>query len=262
MKPILKFASMTGILLLLAGCVSQPATSIPSPSVSSVPHPGPTIVTLTFDEGFADNYPVKDLLASHNMHATFYVVSGHVGTEGYMTWEQLQEFYADGNEIAGHTVSHPDLPKLNEDEMRHEICDDRAALMQKGFNPVSFAYPSGHWNETVKKVVAECGYNSARLVVDGPDTIPPGDPFALKTLPYIFSDTPLSKIKRYVTGIQNNGGGWIIFVFHYVCDDCHQYSITLDNLTALIDWLQSKSDDMITVKSIAEVVGGEVKPVP
>jgi hypothetical protein len=30
-----------------------------------------------------------------------------------------------GNELAGHTVSHADLPMLDVDEQRRQVCDDR-----------------------------------------------------------------------------------------------------------------------------------------
>ena len=104
-----------------------------------------TIVSFTFDDGDATQYQVKDLLASRGMR-------GHVlreqpegsGPSGfYMTWAQVDALAADGNEIAGHTLTHADLtdPGLTDAQKRAEVCDDRQNLVARGYDPVSFAYP-------------------------------------------------------------------------------------------------------------------------
>src|SRR5262245_13282220 len=49
-----------------------------------------TIISLTFDDGDADNYSVRSVLTENKLHATFYVVSGFTGKDGYLTEEQLR----------------------------------------------------------------------------------------------------------------------------------------------------------------------------
>src|SRR5437867_1666470 len=71
-----------------------------------------TIVTIQFDDGVADQYTARSLLAAHQMHATFYVNSGLIGDSAHMTWAQLHDLYADGNEIGGHTLTHANLKHL------------------------------------------------------------------------------------------------------------------------------------------------------
>src|SRR5688572_33185739 len=69
------------------------------------PAHGATVVSLTFDDGDASQYAVKDLLASRGMHATFFVNSAKVGTGSfYMSWAQVDALDAAGNEIAGHKI--------------------------------------------------------------------------------------------------------------------------------------------------------------
>ena len=97
------------------------------------------------------------------MHGAFYINSGYVGTGGgYFTWKQLHALAADGNEIAGHTLTHRDLPTLSPDEQAREICGDRRNLIQHGFQPVDFAYPFGSWDATTESIVPTCGYQSGR----------------------------------------------------------------------------------------------------
>ena len=105
--------------------------------------PGPTIVSLTFDDGRQTQYSARGPLAAHGLHGTFFINSGDVAstTDGfYMTWAQIHDLAADGNEIGGHSLTHPHLTSLSTDAARHEVCDDRTNLLNQGFAPVqSFA---------------------------------------------------------------------------------------------------------------------------
>src|SRR5205807_1182980 len=73
----------------------------------------PVVVSIQFDDGNLDQYiEAWPILQAHNMVATFYVNSGHIGTADHMTWTQLQDLQANHNEIAGHTIDHVDIKKL------------------------------------------------------------------------------------------------------------------------------------------------------
>jgi peptidoglycan/xylan/chitin deacetylase (PgdA/CDA1 family) len=251
------------IALLLLGC-SQTATStletLPSPTKQSIYYAN-TVVSLTFDDGDADNYIVRDVLKENNLHATFYVVSGFTGTEGFMTEEQLRGLYADGNEIGGHTLSHIKLSEVRGADLRKEICQDRLNLLAYGFEVTSFAYPYGFHDEESRQAVKDCGYNNARTVADGPEGIPPNNSFALKAMPYVVQDTSFSKMFRYVMDVEKSGGGWAIFVFHHVCDDCDQYAVGYDTFSSFANWLGRQQEaNGLKVRTIDEVIGGDVQP--
>jgi peptidoglycan/xylan/chitin deacetylase (PgdA/CDA1 family) len=220
-----------------------------------------TIVSLTFDDGDADNYIVRDVLRENNLHATFYVVSGFTGTDGFMTEEQLRGLYADGNEIGGHTLSHTKLSEVRGADLKEEICQDRLNLLAYGFEVTSFAYPYGFHDEESRKAVEACGYNNARTVAEGPEVIPPSSPFALKAMPYIVQDTAFAKMTRYVSGVETEGGGWAIFVFHHVCDGCDEYAVSYDTFSKFASWLGHQQEaNGLKIKTIGEVIGGEVQP--
>src|SRR4051794_2078384 len=100
-----------------------------------------TIVSLTFDDGDATQYQARSMLSSRGMHATFFVNGARIGDGSYyMTWPQIDNLYADGNEIGGHTAYHYDLTKLDPTEAQREICDDRVQLLDHGFAVTDFAY--------------------------------------------------------------------------------------------------------------------------
>ncbi|MBK8822624.1 MAG: polysaccharide deacetylase family protein [Anaerolineales bacterium] len=255
---------LTLLLILLTGCVNAPTVTdqpVPTRTKEAGITFKNTVVSLTFDDGDADNYLVRSVLTENDLRATFYVVSGFTGTDGYMTEQQLKDLHADGNEIGGHTLSHSKLTDVRGADLKREVCEDRMNLLAHGFEVTSFAYPYGHYDAESKQVVMDCGYNNARGVVDGPDTFPPGDPFVLQAMPYVVSDTSFSKMFRYVTDVEKDGGGWVIFVFHHVCDGCDQYAVDLDTFSKFAAWLgsQQKNNGLI-IKTVDEVVGGEVQP--
>src|SRR5262249_25749818 len=88
----------------------------------------PATVSVTFDDSDADQRAAEQTMHSLGLHGTFYTVSGWVNQPGYLTLAQVQQVAADGNEIAGHTVEHPDLPTLQLTEQEREICNDRVNL--------------------------------------------------------------------------------------------------------------------------------------
>ena len=48
--------------------------------------------------------------------------------------------------------------------------------------------------------------------------------------------------------------GWVIFVFHRICDRCGAYSTTLEQFTALLDWLGPRAARGTVVKTVGEVM--------
>ena len=164
-----------------------------------------TVVSLGFDDGYTSQYGVRSMLASHGMHGTFFMISGNVGTSGFMTWSQLAALEADGNEIGGHTVDHVDLTTVNAAVAHQEVCDDRAQLQAHGLHVTDFAYPYGNADAQAEQAVKDCGYDSARttgwygFTCPSPctESIPPRDPFA--TTVAGFSDQTLPELQTVVT---------------------------------------------------------------
>lgn len=245
------------LLFFLTGCVDERVTPAASATPKQSLHFENTIVSLTFDDGAADNYLARSILAQNDLQATFYIVSGFTGMEGYMTEEQLRGLYEDGNEIGGHTLNHVNLAETENEQLEMEICQDRTNLLNYGFNVTSFAFPYGHYNEEAKQTVIDCGYGNARGVSGGPDTIPPADKYAIKAMPYIVTDTSVTKMMRYIIDVENEGGGWAIFVFHRVCEGCGQYAIDLDTFSKFAARLADQKQNGLVIKTIGEVLNGK-----
>ena len=248
------------MLLVVFGVVALSA------STAGVARAGsPTIVTLAFDDSLANQYQVRTMLSSRGMHATFFVNSGRVGTSGYLTVSQLQSLQGDGNEVAGHTVNHLDLTTVDTAEQQRQGCDDRSTLLGGGLNATDFAYPFGAASAGIEGVVQACGYNSGRGLggiscagCPPAETVPPADPYLIRTPDAILSSTSLSDIEGEVTQAEQAGGGWVILVMHNVCDGCGTYAISPSTLSALLDWLAGQST--VVVKTVHDVIGGAQQP--
>lgn len=254
MKHSLK--SLVLLLIVFTGCNSAPATPAPIATKENITFKN-TVVSLTFDDGDADNYSVRSVLAENNLLATFYVVSGFTNSNGYMTEGQLHDLYNDGNEIGGHTLSHVKLTEVRGEDLKREVCQDRSNLVAYGFEVTSFAYPFGHYDDEAKQAVMDCGYGNARGVSGGVESIPPVNIYGLRAMPYIVSDTRFPKMVRYVTGVENDGGGWVIFVFHHVCDGCDQYAVSPEVFSEFAQWLGEQQSNGLVIKTVGEVMSGK-----
>lgn len=104
-------------------------------------------VSYTFDDGLEEHYTlVFPQLKKLGIKATFAIIGDKVGSawKGVpcMTWEQLREMAADGQEISNHGWSHTSMVKLKGEAMRHDVqrCDT-AIYEHTGVMPRTFVYP-------------------------------------------------------------------------------------------------------------------------
>jgi peptidoglycan/xylan/chitin deacetylase (PgdA/CDA1 family) len=142
--------------------------------------PGPTAF-LTFDDGFRDNFETAlPLLREYGFGAFVFVLpplleSGapfewpemkadlkrYTATMRSVTWSMLEEMKEGGFEIGSHTLSHPHLPALGGEELREELWQSRAAIVERLGSCDTIAYPFGEWSAEVATAAAECGYRFA-----------------------------------------------------------------------------------------------------
>ncbi len=242
---------------------------------SAAPASADTIVSLTFDDGNANQLAAKEILADHEMRATFYIITGRVGNPGVFTWDDIASLHSDGNEMGGHTSNHQSLTALPPDQARAAICDARQALLARSYPQVSFAYPFGNNDAVTEGLVEECGYLSGRDVtpiaqwaMEDRETIPPANPWALRTPGSIDVNDTLAEIQTWIMDAevvdQTEDDVWIPLVFHHICDPPNpacadpdqvdgQY-ITSSDFDALLDWLQAREPMGTRAETVAEVI--------
>ncbi|WP_204042412.1 polysaccharide deacetylase family protein [Acrocarpospora phusangensis] len=232
------------------------------------------IVSLGFDDGDASHAMVGSLLKRYGMRGTFYINSGDLGKSGFLTRRQVRTLAKQGHEIGGHTLHHVRLTEVAPLTARKEICQDRKALLGMGFKVRTFAYPYGAENAKVHKMAAYCGYNAARTVggLTQPgclecggyaETLPPRELYRVRTPGSVRADNTLEEIQEEVIAAEEKGHGLLPLVFHRVCEeDCGEYSVTPQLLEEFVAWLKEREADGTVVRTLADVIGGKVRPVP
>jgi len=112
-------------------------------------------IILTFDDGYADAYTeALPILKKYQAVATFYLIRDYVGKGNYLSQTQTQELEKAGMEIGSHTLSHPDLTKIN-------LEDAQTQIFQSKENALTFCYPSGKYDSTTVRLVQEAGFQAA-----------------------------------------------------------------------------------------------------
>ncbi|WP_430332333.1 polysaccharide deacetylase family protein [Rhodococcus sp. ACT016] len=232
-----------------------------------------TVVSLTFDDGNADATVAAQTLQAHGLRGTFFVPSGYVDQPGYLSQADLRGIAAAGNEIGGHSVTHPDLTTLSHDEATRQLCNDRVNLTNWGYKVTSLAYPFAAASADTEAIARQCGYNSARGLgdiqtrfgctgCDLAESIPPADPYYTKAPDQVDNTWTLADLQNVVTKAENKGG-WIQITFHHVCaDNCDPGGLSTS--PALLDqfagWLAARSSNNTVVQTVDEVIGGAVAP--
>jgi len=175
----------------------------------------PKSFAITFDDGYENIYTCAfPVLQELGFTATVFMVTGfagkynswdfNFGRKGFrhLSWEQIREMAKYGISFGSHTVSHPDLTKLDRKYVEYELRDSKQALEQKLGREVKYlSYPFGKYNSMITEETKTVGYQNAfTLYPNG--SARNFDPYAIKRIGIYRFDTPLSlKIKL-------EGGFW------------------------------------------------------
>ena len=119
-------------------------------------------LVITFDDGWVDNYTnVFPILKEYGLTATIFVVTGFIGQENYMDWNQLREMSGAGISIQSHTVSHKPLAQLIKSDVGYELETSKKTVEDNLGTQVNFlSLPHGVFNDNVLKMAQDAGYQA------------------------------------------------------------------------------------------------------
>ena len=155
--------------LVDSGCISITPDELYAGINGDITLP-PKPVLITFDDGYIDNYTnAFPILKKYNLRATIFIIPSFTSVyPGYMTWEQLKEMEASGITIESHTLTHPKLEELPDDEIRSELLNSKSLLEENLGHPVEFlAYPTGTYNLHIAGIAQDAGYKGAFTIKYG-----------------------------------------------------------------------------------------------
>jgi peptidoglycan/xylan/chitin deacetylase (PgdA/CDA1 family) len=161
------------------------------------------VVSITFDDGYADNYEhAFPLLFAYRAPATFFLTMGLIENDPEvverfcrlracsqedvrpLTWSEILRMREGGMEFGTHTWSHPNLARLDAGRATMELARPKETLEGRLREAVTAtAYPFGkphrHFTLATTRIVAATGYELAAAVTfrgvrpsDGPWAVP------------------------------------------------------------------------------------------
>ena len=156
-----------------AGNNNPKGATEPKITFNSVHVDGPYIA-MTFDDGPSATLTPKllDLLATHHIKATFFVIGENVAEHPDIVARAARE----GHEIANHSWSHPNLAKMSDEGVRRQLWQtDEAIKNATGTRPTLLRPPYGSITEREKRWIHdEFGYQIVLWDVDPYDWKRPG----------------------------------------------------------------------------------------
>jgi len=115
-------------------------------------------ITFSYDDGVTQDKKLIEIFNKYGLKATFNINSELLGLDGQLVREgktvnhnkinksEVREVYM-GHEVAVHTLTHPNLTRLDEKEIIRQVEEDRKNLEALvGYNVVGMAYPCGGEN--------------------------------------------------------------------------------------------------------------------
>ena len=157
-------------------------------------------VVITFDDGCETDLTVAaPLLLSRGFNATFYLVAGFVGRQGYLSAAQASELAGMGFEIGCHSMTHAYLTDLTEKKLKVEVVESKDKLEQvMGRRVNHFSCPGGRWSSRVASMARQAGYATVATSRVGTNSAR-SNPFCLSRVA-ILRDLPPADLLQFCRG--------------------------------------------------------------
>ena len=157
-------------------------------------------VTFSYDDAVTQDNRLIEIFNKYGLKCTFNINSGLLATGGSLVREDVTVAWAhpracelkriyEGHEVAAHTITHPCLTRLSDEEVIREIEGDRLALSEiMGYEVVGMAYPGDGGpsfdDRVVELIKANTGIMYARTTVSTHDFKPQTDLLRFKPTAY------------------------------------------------------------------------------
>jgi peptidoglycan/xylan/chitin deacetylase (PgdA/CDA1 family) len=155
---------------------------------------------ITVDDGWRSDIDIMlPILEKYHFRSTIFVTTGpeswifrkFEGLDRGLTADEVHDLYGRGVSIGSHTVTHPYLIEMTDEEIRKEFLDSKRTLEAWTGAPCRFlSIPGNFYNRRIAQIARECGYEAVftanvgtvsaatdpfdikRLIIEGAFTLP------------------------------------------------------------------------------------------
>ena len=125
-------------------------------------------ISISFDAawGNEDTQELLDILAAHNVKATFFMTGGWV--ESYP--DDVKAIAAAGHDLGNHSQNHKQMSQISDEECQSELMSVHNKVKElTGYDMFLFRPPYGDYDNHVVTNAKECGYYAIQWDVDSLD---------------------------------------------------------------------------------------------
>lgn len=214
-----------------------PVDEVPTVSANAVPEviergPGTRpYVALTLDAG-SEAGPVPQMLQTlreRNIKITFFVTGDFVATYP----DIVRQIAADGHEFGNHSLTHPDLRKVSDRQIRHELeaTEQLLKLTTGKTTRPFFRPPYGEYDNRVLRLAQDHGYTTVCWSLDSLDSVG-------------VSKTPRFLVERITSRLGVNEVRGAIVLMH--CDS----NATATALPVILDHFKSLKLEVVSLSRL------------
>jgi peptidoglycan/xylan/chitin deacetylase (PgdA/CDA1 family) len=193
---------------------------------------GQPLISVSFDDGWETVYTeALPVLQKDGIPTTQYIISGELTNRSYLSVGQIKSMQQNGHQVASHTITHPDLTTLTDQELTQELVGSKQTLT-KDFGPIQdFTSPYGAYNTHTLQLISKY-YRSQKNAEGDPaaneleaiNTKQTFNPMSIQSYS-VRSTTSLDDIRKLIMAAQDNNG-WLVLTYHQVDYSNSLYSVT------------------------------------
>lgn len=221
------------------------------------------LITITFDDGWETTYTVAaPMLMRYGIHSTQYLVTSLLDDPAYLSLNQVKALQQHGQQIACHTVSHPDLTTITPVQLNYQLRGCQQYFIQKHFGVIhDFAAPYGHTNPAVIAGIKQVfrserntngdlsnGVNDAD--VNLPAKFDPHDIIGVT----VHSNTTVAQLQAAVAYTTAHNG-WLVLTYHQSEEAGSKFSLTGSSLQKQLAYLSSTPVRIVTMGQVMDSLG-------
>ena len=238
------------------------------------------MISLTFDDGSKGYWEnARPLVNAKGFKTTQYIPTGGLTSNPLdpflMTRAQITTLAREGNEIGGHSVTHPLLTTTTDAELANELVTSKDVLEAiPGVGTIrNFAYPFGDYDARVIEAEKQAGYRSGRSVEEGYNSTLDLELYDIRVQNITWNTTP-AQLKSWVDYAKAHNY-WLVLVYHEVVPDsaprCSnpetdpdvclaEFDTTVSGLKNHLDYISSAglAKNVLTVQQALDIAENEM----